>query len=85
MEIGVSKFMEYEQLCKDIFEIDKQIRFAAVYNSKIEKVAGGIRKGVKTLIPESITELSVEQSYQMAYTNPDGRLDWIAKICFSRI
>ena len=55
--------MEYEQLCKSIFEIDKQIRFAAVYNSKIEKVAGGIRKGVKTLIPESITKLSVEQSF----------------------
>ena len=55
--------MEYEQLCKSIFDIDKQIRFAAVYNSKIEKIAGGIRKGVKTLIPESITELSVEQSF----------------------
>src|SRR3970282_2920929 len=55
--------MEYEQLCKSIFDIDKQIRFAAVYNSKIEKVAGGIRKGVKTLIPESITKLSVEQSF----------------------
>ncbi|NOS62510.1 MAG: hypothetical protein HOO66_05680 [Nitrosarchaeum sp.] len=63
MEIEVSKFMEYEQLCKSIFDIDKQIRFAAVYNSKIEKVAGGIRKGVKTLIPESITKLSVEQSF----------------------
>lgn len=55
--------MEYEQLCKSIFEIDKQIRFAAVYNSKIEKIAGGIRKGAKTLIPESITKLSVEQSF----------------------
>ena len=55
--------MEYEQLCKSIFDIDKQIRFAAVYNSKIEKIAGGIRKGIKTLIPESITELSVEQSF----------------------
>lgn len=55
--------MEYERLCNSIFNIDKQIRFAAVYNSKIEKVAGGIRKGVKTLIPESITELSVEQSF----------------------
>ena len=63
MKIEHLKFMEYEQLCKNIFDIDKQIRFAAVYNSKIEKVAGGIRKGVEILMPESITKLSVEQSF----------------------
>ena len=55
--------MEYEQLCKKIFDMDKQIRFVAVYNSNIEKIAGGMREGTKTLIPESITKLSVEQSF----------------------
>ena len=55
--------MEYEQLCKKIFDSDKQIRFVAVYNSNIKKIAGGIRKGIETLIPESITKLSVEQSF----------------------
>ena len=70
--------MEYEQLCKSIFDIDKQIRFAAVYNDKIEKVAGGIRKGVKTLIPESITKLSVEQSFIRRDTRLRMR-DWIGE------
>ncbi len=55
--------MNYEQLCKKIFDMDKQIRFVAVYDSNIEKMAGGIRKGIETLIPESITKLSVEQSF----------------------
>jgi len=55
--------MDYEQLCKKIFDMDKQIRFVAIYNSNIEKIAGGIRKGIETLIPESITKLSVEQSF----------------------
>jgi hypothetical protein len=55
--------MEYEQLCKKIFDIDKQVRFVAVYNSNIEKIAGGMREGIKTLIPESITKLSIEQSF----------------------
>jgi len=55
--------MEYEQLCKTIFDIDMQIRFAAIYNSNTEKIAGGTRKGVKTLVPESITKMSVEQSF----------------------
>jgi len=70
--------MEYEQLCKSIFDIDKQIRFAAVYNDKIEKVAGGIRKGVKTLIPELITKLSVEQSFIRRDTRLRMR-DWIGE------
>lgn len=55
--------MEYEQLCKKIFDIDKQIRYVAVYNSNIEKIAGGMRNGIKTIIPESITTLSIEQSF----------------------
>ena len=55
--------MDYEQLCQKIFDMDKQIRFVAVYNSNIEKIAGGIRKGVETIIPESITKLYVEQSF----------------------
>lgn len=55
--------MEYEQLCKKIFDMDKQVRFVAVYNSNIEKIAGGMRDGTKTLIPESITKLSIEQSF----------------------
>lgn len=68
--------MEYEQLCKTIFDIDKQIRFAAVYNSNIEKMAGGTRKGVKTLMPESITKLSVEQSFIRWHTRVMME-DWI--------
>lgn len=55
--------MEYEQLCNKIFDIDKQIRYVAVYNSDIEKIAGGMRNGIETLIPESITKLSIEQSF----------------------
>jgi hypothetical protein len=43
--------------------MDKQIRFVAVYNSNIEKIAGGIGKGIETRIPESVTKLSVEQSF----------------------
>ena len=59
----LDSLMDYEQLCKKILDLDKQIRFAAVFNSDIEKIAGGMRKGIKTLTPESITKLSVEQSF----------------------
>ena len=45
------KSMDYKQLYQKIFDMDKQIRFVAIYNSNIEKIAGGIRKGIETLIP----------------------------------
>ena len=68
--------MEYEQLCKKIFDIDKNIRFVAIYNSKIEKIAGGMRDGTKTLIPESITKLTVEQSF-MRWNTRLKMKDWV--------
>lgn len=55
--------MDYNDLCSRIFDIDNQIRFVAVYSKKLGKIAGGMRNGTKTLIPESITTLSVEQSF----------------------
>ncbi|QLH04422.1 hypothetical protein C5F49_03150 [Nitrosopumilus oxyclinae] len=55
--------MNYEKLCETIFGLDKQIRFVAVYSKNYEKIAGGMREGTKTLSPESITRLSVEQAF----------------------
>lgn len=55
--------MDYDNLCNKIFDIDNQIRFVAVYSKKSGKIAGGMRNGIKTLIPETITTLSVEQSF----------------------
>lgn len=70
--------MEYEKLCSDILDIDKKIRFAAIYNSNIEQIAGGIRKGIENIIPESITKLSVEQSFMRWRTRLQME-DWIGK------
>ena len=55
--------MIYENLCDKIFDIDSQIRFVAVFSSYSGKLAGGMRKGLETLTPESVTALSVEQSF----------------------
>ena len=55
--------MDYEQLCERIFDLHGQIRFAAIFNDKFEKIAGGMRKDTETLTPSSITRLSVEQSF----------------------
>lgn len=69
-------FMEYENLCKQIFDIDKKIRFAAVYSEKTGKIAGGMRDGIKTLTPEPVTTLSVEQSFMRWQTRLEMN-EWI--------
>ena len=54
--------MGYEQLCNQIFDIDKQIRYVGIFSKSAEIIAGGMRQGVKTLTPEPITQVSIQQS-----------------------
>lgn len=55
-------FMGYEQLCAQIFDIDKQIRYVGVFSKSAESLAGGMRQGVEPLTPEPITQVSIQQS-----------------------
>lgn len=68
--------MDYENLCNKIFDMDNQIRFVAIYSKKSGKIAGGMRNGLKTLIPEAITTLSIEQSFMRWETRLQMR-EWI--------
>ncbi|KAF6242744.1 hypothetical protein C6988_06045 [Nitrosopumilus sp. b1] len=44
--------MNYEKFCSDILKIDSKIRFAAVFDQWAQKVGGGMREGVKSLLSE---------------------------------
>ncbi len=44
--------MNYENFCSQILETDPKIRFAIVYDSWAKRVAGGLRKGLDTLLSE---------------------------------
>jgi len=39
---------KYDKLCCDIFGIDSNIRFAAIYDKGFNRLAGGLRKGLKS-------------------------------------
>ena len=54
--------MDFEKVCDEIFKIDPKVRYAAVFDYFATKVAGGMRKGVKSILPESLTKLSVDQA-----------------------
>lgn len=44
--------MDYEKFCSQILESGKKIRFAAVYDEWANRMAGGLREGLESLLSE---------------------------------
>jgi uncharacterized protein DUF6659 len=55
--------MDYSKLCKDIFNLDKKIRFAAICDRTGESRYGGLREGIKSLLSPEQTKESVLQAW----------------------
>jgi len=54
--------MNHYQLCKAIFDIDPKIRYVAVYHENGERIAGGMRFGITSLLHEKLSEDSIQFS-----------------------
>jgi len=70
--------MDYEKLCSQIFEIDSKIRFASVYDFWAERIAGGMREGLESNLPEKITVNSVNQAL-LRWKSRKTTEEWIGK------
>jgi len=70
--------MDYEKLCSQIFEIDSKIRFASVYDFWAERIAGGMREGLESHLPEKITVNSVNQAL-LRWKSRKTTEEWIGK------
>jgi len=70
--------MDYEKLCSQIFEIDSKIRFASVYDYWAERIAGGMRDGLESNLPEKITVNSVNQAL-LRWKSRKTTEEWIGK------
>jgi len=70
--------MDYEKLCSQIFEIDSKIRFASVYDYWAERIAGGMRDGLESNLPEKITINSVNQAL-LRWKSRKTTEEWIGK------
>lgn len=44
--------MDYENFCSQILDSDPKIRFAAVFDEWANKIAGGLREGLESLLSE---------------------------------
>ncbi len=70
--------MDYEKLCSQIFEVDPKIRFAAVYNFWAECMAGGMKEGLDSLLPEKVTTNSINQAL-LRWKSLKTSEEWIGK------
>ncbi len=70
--------MDYDKLCSQIFMIDSKIRFASVYDFWAERIAGGMREGLESNLPEKITINSVNQAL-LRWKSRKTMEEWVGK------
>lgn len=54
--------MDYNKLCKSIFALHDDIRYAGVVDESGVLVAGGMRKGIDSIVDETSEELYLAQT-----------------------
>ena len=63
--------IDYNELCKKILELESQVRFAGVANSKGEMIAGGHKENVEQILVDDEVGMSIHYALQKRdlYTN----------------
>ncbi len=54
--------MDYEKLCKSIYALHDDIRYAGVIDETGALVAGGMKKGIDSIVDETSEELYLSQT-----------------------
>ncbi|SRR5690554_918979 len=54
--------MDFEQLCSKVFMLNDDIRYAGVIDSTGTLIAGGMRKGIDSIVSENDEELFLTQT-----------------------
>jgi len=70
--------MDYEKLCSQIFKIDPNIRFVAVYDFWAKRIAGGMKEGLDSHLAEKITINSINQAL-LRWKSRKTMEEWIGK------
>ena len=51
--------MDYDKFCAETLNLNSQIRFAAILNNKGEKVAGGTRENISSMLSPEEVQMSM--------------------------
>ena len=63
--------IKYDELCKQVLDLDPQVRFAGIANSKGVLVAGGQRDNIEAVLVDNDLKMSIHYALQKRdlYTN----------------
>ena len=45
--------VQYEKICTEMYKFDRRVRYAAILDETGRQIAGGMRKGIPSLEPQS--------------------------------
>jgi hypothetical protein len=70
--------MDFEMLCRQVFALNDGIRYAGIIDSTGAQVAGGMRKGIDSIVSETeeelfLTQTALRKSMRERFDNTLGR------------
>ena len=70
--------MDYERFCSQVLKIDPKIRFASVYDEWANRVGGGMREGIESLLSDHAEKELVSLSI-MDWKSRKDTSKWLGK------
>ncbi len=70
--------VQYEKICTEMYKFDRRVRYAAILDESGRQIAGGMRKGIPSLEPQSedlrlIANLTIQLSTDKTWDKYFGR------------
>ena len=70
--------IQYEKICTEMYKFDRRVRYAAILDETGRQVAGGMRRGIPSLEPQSedlrlIANLTIQLSTDKTWDGYFGR------------
>jgi len=70
--------VQYEKICTEMYKFDRRVRYAAILDESGRQVAGGMRRGIPSLEPQSedlrlIANLTIQLSTDKTWDGYFGR------------
>jgi len=70
--------VQYEKVCAEMYKFDRRVRYAAILDETGRQIAGGMRKGIPSLEPQSedlrlIANITIQLSTDKTWDRYFGR------------
>jgi len=73
--------IQYEKICMEMYKFDRRVRYAGILDESGRQIAGGMRKGIPSLEPQSedlrlIANLTIQLNTDRTWDKYFGRIQY---------